>query len=446
MKVEVNIPEDAFLPVFKPLRETTAKLKFSYGGRDGGKSNDAAKRKIVKCLSKKYFRCILTKKTFNTIKESQWQTIKDVCEDWQIAQFFDFHSSPLEIRCKLNGNRFICRGMDDPANIKSISNPTDAWVEEGNQLEEEDFIYLMTTLRSNEGDVDIDFTFNPETETDFRQHWLYKNYFSHTSELSFENEHVFKANGIEHRVRYVAVHSTYHDNKYVTAQRKAIHESLQSVNPYWYRVFTLGLWGNKEKKGLFAICFSREKHVSPVELFPNREHYLYLSFDFNRNPACCSVIQYYNDTKYIIETIKLHNSGTDEICEYIKQFYPDYIYIVTGDYSGNTPNEYLADKQTGYTIIAQKLNLNQNQFRLTPNPRLEANRTAYNYYLKYGNTQMCPVKAQAMIYDHENVEVRADGKIIKEDREDPAQQADALDTSRYWDNAILPDFFKIPEY
>jgi phage terminase large subunit len=74
-----------------------------------------------------YFRCLLIKKTYNSIKESQWQTIKDVVEEWGLSSVFTFKVSPFTIECE-NGNRFIARGCDDPQSIKGVKDPSHALV------------------------------------------------------------------------------------------------------------------------------------------------------------------------------------------------------------------------------------------------------------------------------------------------------------------------------
>jgi hypothetical protein len=49
-------------------------------------------------------------------------------------------------------------------------------------------------------------------------------------------------------------------------------------------------------------------------------------------------------------------------------------------------------------------------------------------------------KTKALQFDLENVSVLADGTLKKQDRNDPAQQADALDTFRYACNVFLNNF------
>jgi phage terminase large subunit len=151
MDIEIEIDKEVFLPCYRHLHDDTGiDIDFVYGSRDSGKSRDTAQRLVLKCLSDDYFRHILARKTFNTIKDSQWQVIKDVVDDWKLNDFFTFTTNPLAITCS-NGNKFIARGFDDPHKIKSIQNPSGAWVEEGNELSADDWIILITSLRSNKG-------------------------------------------------------------------------------------------------------------------------------------------------------------------------------------------------------------------------------------------------------------------------------------------------------
>src|SRR5947209_5341485 len=149
---ELEIDEELFLPKYRHLLESEKlfDIDFMYGGRDSGKSRHVAQQLLMSCLSLDYFRCVLIRIVKYTIIGSQWQLLKDVAEQWGISHLFNSTVSPLEIRC-LNGNSFISRGCDEPGKIKSIANPSHCWIEEGNQLEHEDFIVVMSSLRSDYG-------------------------------------------------------------------------------------------------------------------------------------------------------------------------------------------------------------------------------------------------------------------------------------------------------
>ncbi|UXO94043.1 terminase large subunit [Pseudanabaena phage Pan5] len=274
-ETEVILPKRLFLPVYHHLLDeaTTYDIEFLYGGRDSGKSRFTAQRLIYLCLHLPYFRCILTRKVKDTIKDSQWQLIKDICEEWKIDHLFKFKSSPLGIEC-INGNSFICRGLDQPTKLKSVSNPSHCWVEEGNQIEREDFTIILTSLRYNGGNVQTFFTFNPECETTYTEFWLWQDWFSRTTDLSFTYCQDIYVNGEKFTYRVRATHSTYKNNPYCSPQRIALYESYKNSknNAYWYQTYTLGLWGYRKTGGEFWKCFDEGKHTRVVKYQPNPIH------------------------------------------------------------------------------------------------------------------------------------------------------------------------------
>lgn len=283
--MEIEIDEEVFLPKYRPLVETALlfDIDFLYGGRDSGKSRHIAQQLIIDCLSAEYFRCVLIRKVKDTIKGSQWQLIKDVCEQWGLSHLFKFTTSPLEIKC-VNGNGFIARGCDEPGKIKSIANPSHAWIEEGNQLEKDDFTIIMSSLRSDYGKVKTWFSFNPECEGNYTDFWLYQEWFEHTTALSFEHVKSYSLpDGKEVKYHYRATHSTYLDNPYCSDERKALYESYKGSknNAYWYQTYTLGLWGYRRTGGEFWKCFDEEKHTADFE---PADSYFHISLDKNYNP------------------------------------------------------------------------------------------------------------------------------------------------------------------
>jgi hypothetical protein len=189
--------------------------------------------------------------------------------------------------------------------------------------------------------------------------------------------------------------------------------------------------------GLWAFAFDAERHVARVEMEPDAGHILYLSFDFNRNPICCSVIQYIDRQIRVIETIKLANSDIHALCTYLLVGYRDYVYKVTGDASGSNSSALVQNSQNYYTVIKKQLRLTDRQLHVPlSNPRLEDNQVLINTILSKHDVRINAGRAKALIYDLRNVQMEADGSIKKANRNDPAQQADALDTFRYYCNTF----------
>ncbi len=437
MEIEVEIDSGVFLPCYRHLSDDSEiDIDFIYGSRDSGKSRDTAQRLVKKCLSEPYFRHLLIRKTFNTIKDSQWQLIKDIVEDWGLSDLFHFTTSPLEISC-VNGNKFVARGFDNAQKIKSFQNPSGAWVEEGNELTGDDWTVLITSLRSNKGKTKTDVTFNPECPGDYRSFWLYKDWFSHTAELSFTNTKIVEVGKEKVPIKYRATHTTYNDNPFCSPIRKAMYENLKVTSPYYYRIYAQGLWGIKENKAPFIIAFDRAKHLGKCER--NYNHPIYISFDFNRNPMCCSVWQYYDSKVRCLEVLKQPNSTIYNICDSIKLKYPNAMYIVCGDYSGVAQSALIKneDMNNFYKVIKKELGLLDGQMQYIINPPIEENEVLCNAVLAFYDILIDERYCEPLIFDLQFAEKLPNGKLRKGDREDPTQQLDALDTFRYFCNRFL---------
>lgn len=437
-EIEIELTKSVFLEVYHDLLEANSDIDFLWGGRDSGKSTFLAMILLVECMTADYFRCILIKKTYASIQDAQWQALQDLVYEWGLEELFTFKKSPLEIVC-VNGNKFIARGCDTPAKLKSISNPTCAWFEEGNQLSREEYIVIATTLRSSVTKVKQYFSFNPEADGDYKDHWLWP-YFAEQYKkgvMTFQGEKVVELpKALPYKIKYTSTHTTYHDNKYCSPERQAMLEELKNIDPYYYDVFTLGLWGNKANERPFVTAYRPEKHDGYPEL--NRSEIVYLSFDFNVNPMCCSVIQHYDGKVRVLRTIKLPNSDIYEMCDHIKAYYPKCRFIVTGDASGASRQAISKDNLHYYMVIQQKLGLEMEQLEVpNTNPGLEDNRMVVNAVLATYPVEVHVDDARSLLYDFRNAQCRPDGTLVKGDREDETQQLDALDTWRYFCNSFM---------
>lgn len=228
------------------------------------------------------------------------------------------------------------------------------------------------------------------------------------------------------------------DNAFVTEEQRKVWSRMDER---YRRQFIGGDWTNFDMDGnRWAYAYDAAKHLKPIEL--NKQLPIILSFDFNRNPICCSVLQVMPpSTIRIKETIKLANSDIYQLCDVIKSKYGNALYQVTGDASGKSSSALVQDNLNYYVVIRQKFNLSNNQM-LVPsvNPSLEDNRMLVNSLLARGNVELDPIGTKGLQFDLENVAVLPDGTIKKTDRNDPTQQADALDTFRYACNTYLKNF------
>lgn len=196
----------------------------------------------------------------------------------------------------------------------------------------------------------------------------------------------------------------------------------------------------------FAFAFTKSKHVHKCAV--NYDYPIYLSFDFNRNPICCNIIQHYGDTVFIPFVIKLENSDIYRLCQHIKNKFmapdkPAPYFIVNGDASGNSKSAMIKDNLNYFRIIKAELDLTVGQMQqLASNPTIEENQVLVNAVLEHVKHCIDPDGAQPLIFDLEFAEMLPDGKLKKTDRKDAAQQLDSLDGYRYFINRNFRHFLK----
>lgn len=236
---------------------------------------------------------------------------------------------------------------------------------------------------------------------------------------------------------YYFQHALPKDNQFVTPEQWAAWGRMADR---YQKQFIEGDWSNfQDKNALWAFAYEPAKHNGLPE--PTREQILYLSFDFNKNPICCSVVQWYDNKVRFIETIKLNNSDIYALCNYIKVHYHGYAYMVTGDASGQNTSALVKDNLNFYIVIKEILELSGTQLRVpSVNPRLEENQVLFNSILANYPVEIHEEKCKGLIFDLSNVKMMPSGQINKADRNNPEQQADALDTARYWFNSFMYNF------
>lgn len=192
----------------------------------------------------------------------------------------------------------------------------------------------------------------------------------------------------------------------------------------------------------WAYCYNQEKHTGATVLDPRLE--VYLSFDFNRNPITCGVFQHEGRRIRGIEQIKLRNSNIYELCDYIRAKYGKYTLLVTGDATGRGSTALVQDNINYYTVIKQKLDLSNNQLKLsTVNPSLKENRVLVNSILYHLDVVLDKENCKALHFDLEHAKILPNGDLDKTDRKDPTKQLDALDCFRYYLNTFFRHILKM---
>lgn len=255
MAMQTQIVKIGFNQVFRFFNQTRCRYRLAKGSAGSGKSVDVAQDFIVKLQDMKYkgANLLVIRKIDESHRDS---TYAELCsavyrmwgEDYE--RYWTIRQSPMELECRLTGNKIIFRGMKDRGQREKVKSITVQkgklcwiWIEEATELEEEDIDILDDRLRGELTDVNINlfyqitFTFNPIDE----EHHLKKNFFD------VENPDIFTC------------HSTYLDNRFID---EAYHRRMQKRkedDPEGYRVYGLGEWG--VYGGMFFNQWQTSRHI-----------------------------------------------------------------------------------------------------------------------------------------------------------------------------------------
>lgn len=228
---------------------------------------------------------------------------------------------------------------------------------------------------------------------------------------------------------------TTYDNPYI--KREEVDDARRQLDELTFRCEFLAddvdLVSNP-----FCYAFSEGKHVKPLEYNP--ENYTRISFDFNVDPITALISQHEDGVIHILKEFRLQNSDIYELCDRIMATYPQGVFMVTGDASGQNRSALTAGNLNYYHVIKQKLNLNDGQLMVpTFNPAIADSRVLCNSILQNFPIYIDP-ECKYTIEDLKYVEVKDDGEINKTADK---HRSHLLDTFRYTLNTWHKDLLNI---
>jgi hypothetical protein len=216
-------------------------------------------------------------------------------------------------------------------------------------------------------------------------------------------------------------------------------DNLKMMPEIMYQKFVEGDWDVVENKMPFFYSFSDLKHISEEAVY-NPNLVTYLSFDFNVNPATCSVFQHTADYIYMIDEFHIENASIFELTERIKAKYYETRLKITGDASGWAREKSARGLLSMYDIISQELRVPiQNIDAPRSNPTHKQNRILVNSILeKHKNIKINPI-CKHTIKDLQFLQADDFGNIDKSD----SKLSHHADCFRYYFNSYHSSFIRL---
>jgi len=199
-----------------------AKYMVLMGGSGSGKSYAVADYVILSLLDAPR-RWIVARKVAVTIRQSVFTLITRRIRDMGLSGLFKVNKSEMYIEGP-NGSACVFVGLDDVDKLKSIYDPTDAWLEEADQTAQSDFEEIDRRIRTIGTKPKIILSFNPTSAYSWLKRYFY-------DECRIPDADILR------------LHTTYKDNRYLDPGYASTIERLQETNPAAYRVYGMGEWG-----------------------------------------------------------------------------------------------------------------------------------------------------------------------------------------------------------
>lgn len=355
MSKSVLIERNQYSTAFLPILESNHRYLIAFGGRGSGKTNHIILKVLNTTFLKQHEMIVYARHEKTTLRDTTFRDICNYIKNSKYKDFFDYsevYNSSMIFTNKITGHKLVPFGLSDEENTKGISEATRIWVDEIDKCTENQVTMINSVLRTPKAKV-LQFigSFNPVSE----KHWLRNFFFS--KEYAYKGHERFGDSLLVH-------HSTLQDNEYID---KDEYEQTLRLN-YGNRINLLnvnlyGMWGLEENPNPFFYSFDLIKHTTDLDLKYNPKFPLYLSFDFNIDPATCVVSQLHEGTFLnVIKAYKVNNCTLKDLLTRIKSDYPNAIYLVTADPSGGGRNAgYDSINTSMHQIIRRELNIGMNQ-------------------------------------------------------------------------------------
>lgn len=238
----------------------------------------------------------------------------------------------------INGSKLYFRTLANPENYKSFEFGFIEF-EEGSMIDEQAFIYLLARLRQ------------PKRQ-DWDDHFCY-NFFIHTNPGGLRGW-IYK--------RFINPKTRNKDYRYInapTSENTNLHSAYIEMMESAYsadqiKEFVQGLDVDYDNTVAFPDF---DEHNIRNNIPFNPKEPLILTCDFNFNPMCWYLVQYYNDTWYILDELIENNITTQEMCRVAQLAIDRYgvrNFMIMGDSHGKDRKTNGSDYATMVTYFHQR--------------------------------------------------------------------------------------------
>jgi len=302
MKVKFEVHE-SHIPVFET---NNARYIILMGGRANGRSGTASRYTVSRLLGKEYTRGAIMRATREDIRASCWGEIIDRLDEQGIKEMFKITDNEMYLEIGQNSLRahgFRASSGSLTARLKSLAGYNYIWIEEAEEIGENEFRTLDDTLRTVKGKITIILSLN----TPPKSHWIIKKWFDllPSTEAGFYIPRLKK----EAEQDTIYIGGTYRENL-MNLDKHTIdrYVAYKTTNPSYYWQVIEGLCPDEVRGKIF-------NGWQQIDFIPKEARLVRFGEDFGWFPDPASVVAiYYWNGSYIVDEVAY---GTELSNEYL---------------------------------------------------------------------------------------------------------------------------------
>jgi phage terminase large subunit len=275
---------------YKPLFETTDRYIILMGGRGAGRSTVASQYLLAKLVAPEFFRCAIMRAVHSDIRSSSWRELGDRIDEQNIRSNLQIADNSMTIKYGANtiqAHGFKASSGSHSAKLKSLANYNHVWIEEAEEIGEQEFMTLDDTLRTVKGNIKIILTLNPPP----KNHWIIRRFFD------------LEPSGVQGFYTPTAKEGTYIRTSYkdniANLDENTIrrYEDYENTKPAYYHQMIQGLVPDVVRGKIYSDW-------RLIDEVPHNARLLRYGLDFGWFPDPAALVAiYYYDGGYIIDEL-----------------------------------------------------------------------------------------------------------------------------------------------
>ncbi len=261
---------------------------FLMGGRGNGRSGTASRYLSSRLFGEEYTRAAIMRAVHADIRTSSWAELQDRLTEQNIETAQGLRVADGDMFMEYGANSLRAHGFKASsgsltARLKSLANYNLVWIEEAEEIGEDEFMKLDDSLRTTKGSIKILFTLN----TPPKNHWIIKRFFDLVPS-GVSGFYLPKLKAEAKDALYIP--GTYRDNLVnidpATAQR---YENYRETKPAYFHQMIEGL----SPETVMGKIYSGWQEV---ETIPHEARLIGrgLDFGFDPDPAAVVAAYWYN--------------------------------------------------------------------------------------------------------------------------------------------------------